>query len=122
MLGIFASRVVRCDYDQVAVVSGNLPHLRSFAPIPIPAASEDRDQPRFGKLSNGLKRLLQGVRGVSVINKDTEPSSVLHSLKPARNRAETLYASYYRLELYTIREAGGSSGQHVIDVDPTQEW
>src|SRR5438552_14767437 len=62
-LGRLAPRVIRGDPDMVAEASGDGPHERALAAIPVSATAEDHSEPpaRAHELPRRLEGVLQGV-------------------------------------------------------------
>src|SRR5262245_45759427 len=82
-LGPFAARVVVRDDHKLGELGGDAPHYWPLASVPVAAAAKHANDATGSKAAQRLKRGLEGVRLVCVVDDDEPAAHATHDLKAA---------------------------------------
>src|SRR2546425_3244768 len=123
-LGVLRSRIVRCNYREIAQAGGDFTHRRALGAIAIAAAAEDRYHASrvTGDFACGLQHILQSVISVSVVHDHRERRRLRtgqrHLLESTRNGAAFGDAAGDVLQTGSQSQSCGDCTENVVNVKP----
>src|ERR1035441_10375739 len=119
--GIFGSRCVAGEDDEVAALRGCLSHEGTLGAVAVAAAAEERNDALWVEPAGHRDDVAQRVVGVRVVHHHDEGLAFIDTLKAPRNGPEIGDAAGDDFGGEAVGEAGRARGENVVDVDLANE-
>ena len=113
--GDFGPGIVGGDHGQIRAADADFAHDGTLRCVAVSAAAKDADDPALAEAAHGAQNVLQGVRGVGVINQNGIVfSGGRHDLDPALDAPGLRQRVGGSLKVQTERKRAAQNGQGVV--------